>query len=396
MEQINFVVVFLEGILSFLSPCILPILPVYLAILSNSTGENSIDNGASNQRGTLVKNTILFVLGISTTFFILGTGIGALQPFLTANRQIVLILGGIMIMIMGLFYIGDLNIPFLQRERKLHYKVKGMNPLSAYVLGFTFSFGWTPCIGPMLASVLVVASTAQSKLAGNLLIATYTLGFIIPFLILAVFSKRMMKVLDKVKLQRDTLQKIGGYILIITGFIMTFNGIREPRIIRPSEQPTQEYVIKEESKEEEAKPEIVAPDFTLLDQYGKKHTLSDYKGKVVFLNFWATWCPPCRQEMPDIEALYKKYGMNEKDVIVLGVAAPLLGDEGSKEEIIKFLEDAEYTFPVVFDETSQLTYDYYIRAYPTTYIINPEGNIELYVPGAISGETMEEIIKIKE
>ncbi|MEG0502267.1 MAG: TlpA disulfide reductase family protein, partial [Cellulosilyticaceae bacterium] len=129
---------------------------------------------------------------------------------------------------------------------------------------------------------------------------------------------------------------------------------------------------------------------------GKKHTLSDYKGKVVFLNFWATWCPPCRQEMPDIEALYKKYGMNEKDVIVLGVAAPLLGDEGSKEEIIKFLEDAEYTFPVVFDETSQLTYDYYIRAYPTTYIINPEGNIELYVPGAISGETMEEIIKIKE
>lgn len=143
-----------------------------------------------------------------------------------------------MIMVMGLFYIGDLNLPFLQRERKLHYKVKGMNPLSAYVLGFTFSFGWTPCIGPMLASVLVVASTAQSKLTGNLLIATYTLGFIIPFLILAVFSKQMMKRLDKIKLQRSTLQKIGGYMLIVTGFIMTFNGIKMPRLIKPSNQQT--------------------------------------------------------------------------------------------------------------------------------------------------------------
>lgn len=99
--------------------------------------------------------------------------------------------------------------------------------------------------------------------------------------------------------------------------------------------------------------------------------------------------------MPDIEVLYNKYGMNKEDVVVLGVAAPLRGDEVSKEEIIQFLEDEEYTFPVVFDETGELMYNYYITAYPTTFIINPEGNIELYVPGAMDGEMMEEIIKIK-
>lgn len=410
MEKLNYLVVFFEGILSFVSPCILPILPIYLAILSNSnTGQ---EGDVRHKRFILMRNSILFVLGISTTFFILGTGIGIFRTFLMDYKRFLLMGGGVFIMIMGLFYIGDLKIPFLQRERRIHYKVKQMNPFVAYLLGFTFSFGWTPCIGPMLASVLVLASTS-SALTGNLLIAIYTLGFVIPFLIVAFFSEKMLKILDKVKLHFDKIQKIGGYILIIMGLVVFANGVRTPKFVKPpsenqetvqaenQENETQQEDTKEaEEQETEGQEEAIkAPDFTLVDQYGVTHTLSDYKGKTVFLNFWATWCPPCKEEMPYIEEIYKEYGMNEEDVVILGVAFPKMGGgmnkEKSKEGIIEFLEDENYTFPVVFDESEgwELAYYYSISAFPTTFIINPEGNVEGYLQGGMKKDMMKQVIE---
>ena len=231
MDQLNFVMVFLEGILSFLSPCVLPILPVYLAILARSKGvdeSNELVEG-KHKKFILLRNTFLFVLGIATTFFILGLGIGAFKTFINEYKRYFLMGGGIFILVMGLFYIGDLNIPFLQRERKFHMQVKEMNPIVAYLLGFTFSFGWTPCIGPLLASVLVLASTS-SRGTGFMLIGVYTLGFIIPFMILAIFSEKMLALLDRVKLKMSLLQKIGGYLLLIMGFFLLVSGIIAPKI----------------------------------------------------------------------------------------------------------------------------------------------------------------------
>lgn len=394
MNNLNYIIVFLEGLLSFLSPCVLPILPIYLAVLSNSKGNDACD-GRFNRK-VLLTNTLLFVLGISTTFFILGTGIGVFRTFLTEYKRFLLIGGGIFILIMGLFYIGDLNIPFLQRERRIHYKVKQMNPFIAYLLGFTFSFGWTPCIGPMLASVLVLASTSQSAVTGNILIGVYTLGFIIPFIVVALFSEKMLKLLDKVKLQSGKLQKIGGCILLIMGFLVFVNGIRTPKFVKPNQGQTVEQTENVAKDEQESKSESdkkPAPDFVLEDQYGNTHRLSDYKGKTVFLNFWATWCPPCRAEMPYIEEIYKEYGVNQDDVIILGVAFPKMGGEKSREEITAFLEENGYTFPVVFNEETDLAYYYNISVFPTTFIINPDGNVEGYLQGAMHKEDMKNIIE---
>lgn len=397
MENLNYIVVFFEGLLSFLSPCVLPILPIYLAILSNS---NVIqEEEIIHKRFILIRNTLLFVLGISTTFFILGTGIGVFRTFIMAYKRLFLMGGGAFIIIMGLFYVGDLKIPFLQRERRIHYKVKQMNPFVAYFLGFTFSFGWTPCIGPMLASVLVLASTSQSAVKGNLLILTYTLGFVIPFIILAIFSEKMLKLLDKVKLQGDKLQKIGGYVLILMGVFVFVNGVRTPKLLKPpttneqtpNEQATNEQATNEQAPNEQATV-IQAPDFTLVDQYGTSHTLSEYKGKTVFLNFWATWCPPCKEEMPYIEEIYEEYGNNEEDVVILGVAFPNRGGEKSVEGVSEFLEDNGYTFPVVFDEEGNLSYYYNISVFPTTFLINAEGNVEGYLEGSMKKERMQEII----
>lgn len=134
-----------------------------------------------------------------------------------------------------------------------------------------------------------------------------------------------------------------------------------------------------------------APQFELYDQYGVLHKTSDWLGKVVFLNFWTTWCPPCRSEMPDIQALYEKYG-SDGDVVIIGVAFPNNGGEGGVEDIKAFLEENGYSYPVLFDESGNLLRQYGIRAYPTTYMIDSGGNVFGYVTGALSAESMQSII----
>jgi len=162
---------------------------------------------------------------------------------------------------------------------------------------------------------------------------------------------------------------------------------------------------KEETEAQDAedtdkndKPKIPAFDFTLKDQYGNEHTLSDYKGKVVFLNFWATWCPPCKEEMPDIEELYNEFNRNQDDIIILGVANPSSAEypnnaDESREDVIAFLEENNYTFPTVFDETGKVLSDYYITAFPTTFLIDKEGNFYGYATGMMTKSQMQSAIE---
>ena len=142
---------------------------------------------------------------------------------------------------------------------------------------------------------------------------------------------------------------------------------------------------------------IPAFDFTLTDQYGNEHTLSDYKGKVVFLNFWATWCGPCQDEMPAIEELYQEYNKNKGDVILLGIANPSTeeypnNNDVSIGEIEAFLNENGYTFPTVYDVTGDTLISYRISAFPTTFMIDKEGNIFGYVPGKMTKDIMINII----
>ncbi|MBN9645845.1 redoxin domain-containing protein [Terrisporobacter glycolicus] len=384
MEQINLILVFFEGLFSFFSPCVLPIIPIYLSMLSNSSTDIMKDKTFKNS--TLFKNTLFFTLGICTTFFILSMAIGAFSQFFIGNKELLMLIGGIFIIIMGVFYMGYVNIPLLQREKRFEMHSKDMNILSSFMLGLTFSFGWTPCIGPMLTSVLIMASGTQNILIGNALVLIYSIGFILPFIILAMFYKKLFEKFNNMKKHLGTLKKIGGLLLIISGLIMSFNGIN-----KINESIKDNYKPEVENKTENNK--VKALDFTLYDQYGKEHKLSDYKGKTVFLNIWATWCPPCKAEMPHIEALYNEYNKNNEDVIILGVSTPNLGNEGDEKHISQFLKDNEYTFPVLFDNNADLIYGYSIQSFPSTFIIDKEGYVREYVPGAMDKETMKSLIE---
>lgn len=400
-NSISFILVFIEGILSFFSPCVIPLIPLYMGYLAGN-GKRTDENGVvTYERKKVFFHTFFFVLGISFTFFILGMSFTALGSFFSSNKLLFTRIGGILIVLLGLFQIGFFDLKFLQKQRKFQMKIadKKMNPLIALLMGFTFSFAWTPCVGPALSSVLIMASGASTAFSGNMLVLVYAIGFLLPFLLLGIFTGKVLNFLKaKQKLLKYTI-KTGGVILIIMG-IMTFTGWLNglSGYLNSFGNSNTQEITEENDQDETTSGDLIAAfDFTLTDQYGNQHTLSEYKGKVVFINFWATWCPPCKEELPDIEELYKEYNLNQDEVVFIGITNPSTDEypnnsDGSIEEINAFLEENGYTFPVLFDETGEVLGDYNISAFPTTFMIDKEGNIFGYVPGKMTKDIMVNII----
>lgn len=402
--SVSAVTVFLQGALSFFSPCVLPLVPLYVSYLAGGAAVVGEDGVRRYPRGKIFLNTLFFVAGISFAFFLLGLGLTALGAFFHDYQVWFARISGVIILLFGLYQLGlGKRAMLLEQERRLPFRLDklAMNPAVALVMGFTFSFAWTPCVGPTLSSVLLMASSAESSAAGFLLIGVYTLGFVLPFLAVGLFTGA---VLDFFRAHQSVVRytvKIGAVLLIVMG-ILTLTGATNglsADLAAVSGTTTQEESSAEQedaggAQEESGEiPVIPAPDFTLTDQYGETHTLSDYQGQTVFLNFWATWCGPCKMEMPDIQALYEEWDENAGDLVVLGVAGPGIGREGSAEDITAFLEANGYTYPVVMDDTGTLFYQYGISAYPTTFMIDPEGNVFGYVQGAVSREIMDDIVE---
>ena len=321
---ISAVTVFLQGLLSVFSPCVLPLIPLYIGYLAGGTAAVQPDGTIRYPRRRVLVNTLFFVLGISFAFFLLGMGFTALGRFFSGNRTLFTRCSGVLILVFGLYQLGIFGrSSAMDSEHRFHLPLNrlAMNPLTALLLGFTFSFAWTPCVGPALSGVLLMASSAPER--GFLLIGVYTLGFVIPFLLVGLFTGTVLDLFKKYHNVVRYTTRIGAVLLILmglmtlTGFTGRLSGVLSQTGGSPSASSgaaPQVTATPAPTEEPETDPDAIpAPDFTLVDQYGEEHTLSEYRGKTVFLNFWATWCGPCQSEMPEIQSLYEFYGRRGPD-----------------------------------------------------------------------------------
>jgi cytochrome c-type biogenesis protein len=211
------IIAFSSGLLSFFSPCVLPLIPSYLIFISGITFDNYNGLETKKYRKIVLIHSMAFAAGFSFVFIALGLSSSVIGGILFEYRSYIIKIGGVILVIMGFFYLNIINIPFMNQEKVIHLKEKPLGIFGSFIVGITFSFGWTPCIGPALSSILIIASTAKSVWKGAYLLGLYSLGLAIPFIISAVLFDRLFGFLKRYGYLVKYSVKILGALLIVIG-----------------------------------------------------------------------------------------------------------------------------------------------------------------------------------
>lgn len=218
------------GALSFLSPCVLPLVPPYLCYMAGVSMDDFRSGPAGElrggMRGTLVATSLAFILGFSTVFVALGAGATGIGRLLRVWQEPLAIAAGVVIILMGLNFLGVLRISLFSREARFQASGNPASLLAAYVMGLAFAFGWTPCIGPVLGPILTLAGGRETVGEGALLLAVYSLGLGIPFLIAALFSGAFMRFLGVFRSQLGRVEKVIGALLVVAGLFFLGGGMQ--------------------------------------------------------------------------------------------------------------------------------------------------------------------------
>ena len=439
----------LAGLFSFISPCVFPLVPGYVSMLSGIGVEQLKEDKAP--RAGVLATAFAFVIGFSVVFVALGASASAVGAFMLRNRTLLAPVAGALIVLFGVHLVGWLSKigvrigvaigvalviagfavgywtngakyhmtpvsfyaialifilgPSMTRwlNRDVHLRnVGGNRPgiVSGFLMGFAFAFGWTPCIGPILAGVLAIAATKQTVGQGILLLAFYSAGLAIPFLLTALGIGRFLKVYQRFRKHLHTVEVFSGVLLLAIGFLvftnqLTFlsgklnffqpeNWIPGAKSLTVADATSHNTGASADLQEE--------PAVTFIDLQGASVPLESLKGKVVLVNFWATWCDPCFQEVPTLITLQQKYG--SQNFVMLGVAM----DDDGKSVVAPFV--AARKFDV---QGQQLTMNYRIVlgnddvttkfgglfGYPTTFVITPDGKIDRRITGGLNLADMQ-------
>jgi cytochrome c-type biogenesis protein len=386
----NMLIAFAGGLLSFLSPCVLPLVPGYISLMSGVSIDHLKSEGVSGSRRAVISNSLAFNAGLSVIFLALG-GTAGLVGATIINNVWVRVIGGLVIIIFGLHLIGLLKIKYLYKDTRQFSSEKPRGILGSLTLGIAFAAGWTPCIGPILGGIIGLAATSGGWKGGLLLSAFYSAGLSVPFLLTGLGINQFLSFYSKFRQHLHKVEVVSGIILILIGALVMSN-----RVTMLSSSWLASVLPNLESKLHlrggNTPPPVAAnqtfaaaPDvqFTKLD--GTPFRLQDMKGRVVLLNFWATWCIPCRSEIPSLSAMQKD--LEAKGLSVIGVSY-----DDTADLIQSFQKDIPQSYQIVLggrEVGSQLP----ASPLPTTYIIDRQGRIRHKLIGERTREAFEAVLK---
>jgi cytochrome c-type biogenesis protein len=227
-QEISVLIAFSAGLLSFVSPCVLPLVPSYLTYITGVSFKDLTDEeGRRKLRWVTVFHSILFIIGFSIIFILMGASASYLGQILAQHQYWIMKAGGVLIIILGIHFTGIINIPFLQMERRFEMKKKPLGYLGSFLVGVVFAAGWTPCIGPILSTILIYASTAKSYSTGILLLTVYSMGLGVPFFLSSLAFNSFLSAFERIKRYMRVVTMVSGFFLIAVGILFLTNTFRE-------------------------------------------------------------------------------------------------------------------------------------------------------------------------
>ncbi|AUS95539.1 cytochrome C biogenesis protein ResB [Clostridium thermosuccinogenes] len=224
MNSVYYLLTFTEGVLTFISPCILPMLPIYFSYLAGTSGNDKTQNAAG--KSNLLANSFAFVLGFTLVFVALGATVTTLGHFLINNRSLLQKISGLIMMVFGLSFMGILNLKFLNMEKRLDFKFEKLRFFSSILFGMVFGFGWTPCLGTFLGSALALASSSKTITQGVLLLLVYSIGLGIPFILTSVLFEKVKGAFKLIQKHSRTISIVSGILLVIAGILVFTDSLK--------------------------------------------------------------------------------------------------------------------------------------------------------------------------
>src|SRR3989441_971355 len=389
---VDLALAFLAGLLSFASTCVLPLVPAYVAYMGAAATGTTM---TLRQHLGVLGNAALFVAGFASAFVALGASFGLIGADLKAYRPLLLQVAGAALALIGIALLTLGRIPGLMGEKRFDIAHRlPRAPWASYLIGLAFAIGWTPCVGPILAAILLRAGSSGTAAQGAVLLAVYSAGLGLPFLITAGLYGMLTQALARVRGAYGVLNAVAAAFLIGMGVLIFSNRLTVFNDFFPVVAVTTPWDSHFQSDEgtlptthgpvQVGKP---APAFTLTDTDGRRVSLSQLKGKPVLISFWATWCVPCRDELPLIRDEYLAHRAEGLEVIAIN-----WGDESS-DSVRKFWSGYNLQ-PAPFLDPDGIVASNYVVALnntglPVSILVARDGIISSYQPFPLTKDFLD-------
>jgi len=382
---------FLAGLLSFASTCVLPLVPAYVTYMGAAAAGTETTVG---QQLRVLGKAALFVAGFATAFVALGASFGLIGADLKAYRPLLLQIAGVALVLIGIALLTLGRIPWLMGEKRFDIAHRlPRAPWASYVIGLAFAIGWTPCVGPILAAILLRAGSSGTATQGALLLAVYSAGLGLPFLVAAGLSGMLTRLLTRVRGAYAVLNAVAAIFLIGMGVLIFSNRLTVFNDFFPVVALTTPFDSHFESNNPTPAPNgpvkvgEAAPDFTLNNLDGRYVSLSGLKGKPVLISFWATWCVPCRDELPLIRDEYLAHRAQGLEVVAIN-----FGNE-SPDTIRRFWTSMNLQPPAVLDPYGKASDAYGVAlkssGIPVSVLVARDGTVSSYEPFPLTRDFLD-------